>query len=401
VSRTQLGPWKCSAEAPCYHGAVTLQEAYQVLGLPRDATPAQVKAAYRRLVSKAHPDRGGEASEFIRIRAAYEILSAFLKEGPPEDDIPIPGDLREVIDRIVREFREHQRWAEAETRAQLGAFETRMASYIRSASRSELRQFSTKFRLAWEATINALFTNCNTRCDSILQSYESWYAQSTQAVFHEMYRSELRGFLLRRRFWEVFAVLMAVAAALTVVVGWGGPVRRWISVTVLLIAAVVSFLAYWGWVRRRRKTREKVEPLSVVPFQIQQGARFQTESALRRGRRNTAALGAAGMLLGSAAAGGLALPFVGAAAGAALGGAIDRLVNPTGQMRARMLGELSRFMNMAVPQVTGYVLEAHEQLLDDVRNQIVANYQDRVKDTVKLLTAGSQPSRRRREPDAA
>ncbi|MFN2168101.1 MAG: J domain-containing protein, partial [Anaerolineae bacterium] len=361
---------------------MTPQEAYQVLGLPRDATPVQVKAAYRRLVSEAHPDRGGEASEFIRIRAAYEILSAFLKEGLPEDDIPIPGDLREVIDRIVREFREHQHWAEAETRAQLRAFETRMESYIRSASRSELRQFSTKFRLAWDATINSLFTNCNTRCDSILRSYESWYAQSTQAVFDEMYRSELRGFLWRRRFWEVFAVLVALAAALTVVIGWGGPARRWISVTVLLIAVVVSFLAYWGWVRKRRKTREKVEPLSVVPFQIQQGARFQTESALRRGRRNTAALGAAGMLLGSAASGGLALPFVGAAAGAALGGAIDRLVNPTGQMRARMLAVLGRFVNMAVPQVSGYVLEVHEQLLDDVQIRIVANYQERVKDTV-------------------
>jgi hypothetical protein len=55
-------------------------------------------------------------------------------------------------------------------------------------------------------------------------------------------------------------------------------------------------------------------------------------------------------------------------------------------------------MNMAVPQVTGYVLEAHEQLLDDVRDRIVANYQDRVKDTVKLLTAGSPPPSRRQPP---
>jgi hypothetical protein len=276
-----------------------------------------------------------------------------------------------------------------------------MESYIRSASRSELRQFSTKFRLAWDATINALFTDCNTRCDSILQSYESWYVESTQAVFDEMYRSELRGFLWRRRFWEVFAVLLAVAAALTFVVGWGGPSRRWISVTVLLVAAGVSFLIYRWRVRRGRRTRERVEPLSIVPFQIQQGARFRTESALRQGRRNTAALGAAGMLLGSAASTGLALPFVGAAAGAALGGALDRLVNPTRQMRVRMLDELGRFMNMAVPQVTGYVLEAHELLLDDVRQRIVTNYQDRVKNTVKLLTAGSEPSRRGREPDAA
>jgi hypothetical protein len=234
-----------------------------------------------------------------------------------------------------------------------------------------------------------------------LQSYESWYTESTQAVFDEMYLSDLRRFAWRRRFWEIFAILVAVAAALTVVVGWGGPVRRWVSVTLLLIAAVVSFLAYWWWVRRRRKEREKVQPLSVVPFQIQQGARFDTESSLRQGRRNTAALGAAGMLLGGAASSGLALPFVGAAAGAALGGAIDRLVNPTGKMRMRMQGELGRFMNMAVPQVTAYVLEAHEQLLEEVQGRIVANYQERVKDTVKLLAAGDQPSRRGREPSVA
>jgi DnaJ domain len=382
---------------------VTLQEAYKVLGLRRDATPAQVKGAYRRLVSEAHPDRGGEAAEFIKIRAAYEILSAFLREGPPEEDIIIPSDLRDVIDRIVREFREHQLWAEAETRAQLGAFEVRMAKYIRSASRAELRQFSTKFRLAWDATINALFNKCNTKCDSILQNYESWYTESTQAVFDDIYRSELRGFLWRRTFWEIFALLVAVAAALTVAVGWGEPVRRWISVAVLVTATVLSYVVYWWLAWRRRRTRERVEPLSVVPFQIQEGARFQTESTLRRGRRNTAALGAAGMLLGSAASGGLALPFVGAAAGAALGGALDRLVNPTGQMRLRMQDELTRFMDMAVPQMTAYVLEVHEQLLEDLRNQIMTNYQDRVKDTVKLLTAGNHPSRRGRgrEPDAA
>ena len=381
--------------------AVTLHEAYQVLGLPRDATATQVKAAYRRLVSEAHPDRGGEAAEFIRIRAAYEILSAFLKEGPLEEDIPIPSDLRAVIDSIVAEFREHQRWAEAETLAQLGAFETRLVGYIRSASRSELRQFSTKFRDSWEATINALFVRCNARCDAILQSYESWYEESTQAVFEEVYRNDLRRFAWRWRFWEIFAIVMAVAAALTVAIGWGGPVRLWISVAVLIVAAIASFLVYWWWMRRRRKVREKVEPLSVVPFQIREGARFQTEAALRQGRRTTAALGLAGMFLGGAVSSGLALPIAGAAAGAALGGVFDRLVNPTGQMRVNMEHELRRFMTMARPQITAYVLEAHEQLLEDVRGRIVANYQERVKGTVKLLTAGNQPSRRDRESDAA
>ena len=381
--------------APCYDdGAVTLHEAYQVLGLSRNATAAQVKAAYRSLVADAHPDRGGKAAEFIRIRAAYEILSAFLKQGPPDDDIPVPADLRSVIDGIVGEFREHQRWAEAETLAQLGAFETRMAGYIRLASRRELRQFSSIFRTSWDATIGALFENCNTRCDSVLQNYESWYTQSTQAVFDDLYRKELLYFAWRRRFWEIFLVLGAIAGALTVVIGWGGPVRRWVSVAMIATALVLAFLAYRWRARRQRRTREKVEPLSVVPFEIQKGAQFQTETTLRRGRRTTTAMGVAGLVLGNAAAGGFAIPIVGAAAGAALGGAIDRLVNPTGQMRRSMQEDLHRFMTMARPQVAGYVLDAHEQLLDEVRRQIVASYQERVRGTVKLLTAGRSPARR-------
>ncbi len=117
---------------------MTLSEAYHILGLSADATPAEVKAAYRRRVTEAHPDRGGSAAEFIKVRAAYEILLAFLaqtapeaaREGAPEEapeeEVPIPEDLRVVIDQIVAEFREHQRWAEAETLAQLAAFEAHM-----------------------------------------------------------------------------------------------------------------------------------------------------------------------------------------------------------------------------------------------------------------------------------
>lgn len=375
---------------------MTLHEAYQILGVPRGATAAQVKAAYRRQVAEAHPDRGGEAAAFIRLRAAYEILSAFLKQGRPDDEIPIPADLRAVIDGIVAEFREHQRWAEKETVTQLRVFENKMTAYIQTASRSELRQFSAKFRDSWDAIISALFIKCNSRCDTILQNYESWYTQSTQAVFDDIYRKELLHFAWRRRFWEIFILLGAVAGALTVVIGWGGPARRWVSVGILAAALVLAFLAYRWWAKRQRKTREDVKPLSVVPFAIQEGAQFRTEATLRRGRRTTTAMGLAGLFLGNAAAGGFALPVVGAAAGAALGGVFDRLLNPTGQMRRNMQAELRRFMDMALTQVTGYVLEAHEQLLGEVRGQIVSSYQERVRGTVKLLTAGKSPARRAR-----
>jgi hypothetical protein len=376
-------------DAPCYDVKVTLHEAYQILGLPHEATAAQVKGAYRRLVAETHPDRGGQAAEFIRIRAAYEILSAFLEQGLPEDDIPIPPGLREVIDSIVGDFREQRQWAEAETLAHLARFEKHMTDLIRGASRGELRRFSTTFGDSWDAVISALFGKCNSRCDGVVKRYETWYTENTQALFDSMYRKELLHFAFRRRFWEVFLVLGAMAGALTVVIGWEGPWRRWVSVGIIALAAGVSFVAYLWWARRRRKVREKVKPLAVVVFELNKNAMFPTEATLRRGRLTTTALGLAGMFLGNAASGGFAVPVVGAVAGAALGGAFDRLVNPIGRMRTSMEQDLARFMALARSQVTAYVLEAHVQLLDEVRGQIAANYQERVKKTVRLLTAGS------------
>ncbi len=387
---------------------MTLSEAYRVLGISADSSLAEVKAAYRRRVTEAHPDQGGSTAEFIRVRAAYEILLTFLQQEASrtggaaaagsaaaapaaaeeeEEEIPIPDDLRAVIDSIVAEFREHQRWAETETLAQLAAFEAHMSRYIQKASRSELRQFSNVFQTSWDAILTALFRRCNARSDEILQRYESWYTESTQAVFDDMYRKDLLSFARRRRFWQVFAVLGAIAAALTVVIGWGDS-RRWISIAVLVAAFVISFLVYWRSARRRRGVRRKSEPLSVVPFEMPAGAQFPTEAAMRRGRRTTAAFSMTGLLLGSAASGGIAVPAVAAVAGAALGGAFDRLINPTGQMRESMQADLHRFMTLARPQVMRYVLDAHQQLLLDVRAKITDSYEQRVKSMAKLLASG-------------
>ena len=367
---------------------MTLHEAYRILGISPEATAAQVKAAYRRLVAEAHPDHGGRTAEFIRIRAAYEIVSAFLQQGLTEDEIPVPDGLREVIDGIVNDFREQQRWAEVETQAALDRFESHMAAHIQKAPRAELRRFSDTFSAGWDAVVEELFGECNRRCDTVLQRYESWYTENTQSLFDSLYRKDLLRFAFSRRFWEVFALLVAIAGALSVVVGWEGPWRRWVSLGMIVVAAGLAFLAHRWAARRRRRTREKVEPLSVVVFELDKNARFPTESTLRRGRLTTAALGLAGLFLGNAASGGLAVPVVGAVAGATLGGALDRFLNPIGQVRAGMHKDLQRFMSVARTQMTAYVLEAHSVLLDQVRTQIVQSYEGRVQETVKSLTAG-------------
>ncbi len=48
---------------------------YDLFGLPPTATPAEIKAAYRRLISKVHPDSGGTDALFHQVHEAYETLS--------------------------------------------------------------------------------------------------------------------------------------------------------------------------------------------------------------------------------------------------------------------------------------------------------------------------------------
>ncbi|WP_255151350.1 J domain-containing protein [Halorarius halobius] len=49
-------------------------EAREVLGVDRDASPEEIRAAYREQVKDAHPDHGGSEEAFKRVRWAYEYL---------------------------------------------------------------------------------------------------------------------------------------------------------------------------------------------------------------------------------------------------------------------------------------------------------------------------------------
>ena len=51
------------------------QQALNVLGLPPNATPQQIKRRYRALAKRYHPDKGGNQQQMQRIIAAYEYLT--------------------------------------------------------------------------------------------------------------------------------------------------------------------------------------------------------------------------------------------------------------------------------------------------------------------------------------
>lgn len=52
-----------------------MKDYYQILGVAKTASAAEIKQAYRSLAMKHHPDRGGDVSKFQEIQEAYAVLS--------------------------------------------------------------------------------------------------------------------------------------------------------------------------------------------------------------------------------------------------------------------------------------------------------------------------------------
>jgi curved DNA-binding protein CbpA len=48
---------------------------YEILGVTSNATPQEIKQAYRKLVGQSHPDRGGPSGLFRLVTHAYSVLS--------------------------------------------------------------------------------------------------------------------------------------------------------------------------------------------------------------------------------------------------------------------------------------------------------------------------------------
>jgi DnaJ-class molecular chaperone len=67
-----------------------MANAYETLGVSRDASDADIKKAYRQLASKHHPDKGGDTAKFQEIQSAYESLADPIKR--QQHDNPFAGN---------------------------------------------------------------------------------------------------------------------------------------------------------------------------------------------------------------------------------------------------------------------------------------------------------------------
>src|SRR6188768_3268497 len=72
------GPSADSSRRTNFFGVARMRDPYEVLGVQKNATPAAVKSAFRRLAKKLHPDANKAdktaATKFSELNAAYEIV---------------------------------------------------------------------------------------------------------------------------------------------------------------------------------------------------------------------------------------------------------------------------------------------------------------------------------------
>jgi curved DNA-binding protein CbpA len=69
-----------------------LMDPYETLGVPRNCSRNAAQAAFRARARTAHPDRGGDIPEFIRLRRAYELILRNLDgAGTAPDELPKRG----------------------------------------------------------------------------------------------------------------------------------------------------------------------------------------------------------------------------------------------------------------------------------------------------------------------
>jgi hypothetical protein len=73
VGRRWRGPVRPSPAEP-----MSVTEARSILGVPQDASKAEIKAAYMRLMKRNHPDQGGTSGLASKLNAARDEL---LKNG--------------------------------------------------------------------------------------------------------------------------------------------------------------------------------------------------------------------------------------------------------------------------------------------------------------------------------
>lgn len=106
-----------------------MSDHYQTLGVKRDASPDEIKKAYRKLASQHHPDKGGDKHKFQEIEQAYRTLSDPQLRAQHDNPQPQgfnfefngPGgfDFNNIFNMFGAQFQQHHQPRQTHTRMSL------------------------------------------------------------------------------------------------------------------------------------------------------------------------------------------------------------------------------------------------------------------------------------------
>jgi DnaJ-class molecular chaperone len=76
---------------------------YEILGVPKDATPADIRKAFRAQAAKHHPDKGGDGEDMSELNVAYETLNdpEKRKRYDATGDCEPPSKLQSAAEELV------------------------------------------------------------------------------------------------------------------------------------------------------------------------------------------------------------------------------------------------------------------------------------------------------------
>ena len=355
---------------------MNIQESFSILKINYNASLEDIKHAYKKRAFETHPDRGGNASEFVKVRAAYEILLKYVQnnsdEKPEDFDIPIPEELRTVIDGIVNGFCYIYNNNSNNIHAKFNLMRSEISSYI---NRSDLQTLGSSFCNYFQgtiySTINSITDANNKQTQLLLQNYEKWFSSKFNELNNEIYA------VAKFNYWKSTNFIISIVVSLLTIFA------SYYFFEQLLIGIIIGFIIlisfYYYSINEKAKATQRIKPkdfsfnfnnVSSISTSIANHIRgFTTASQIAAWsgiRSNDLSTGIAGVLIGAA------IQFIGELT--------------AGGKKTKLLTEALKTTFEIEEDFSKYYSEEMQKFLNELQDNIKNNYKERNKKLILLLT---------------